>query len=295
MTPDSLTVDTDNDHFDNFSEFWARTDPRNFDSDGDQLGDGWEALYSDSFDPLVADDPLGDDDGDSIPNRLEYSANTSPYIQNLDLDRDQMSNQYELEHGLDHDDATDATLDPDQDGLFNLSEYRFGLNPQRRDSDNDGVVDSMELFDKGTNPNNNLNFHDYGLSETLLPDATVSDVIVFPNTFNREIQFTVSSISDLTFTDANGQVQPWAILPLPNETFTLNPDEVASIPITLQSPGAYQGGRIRGDRHLRRGGPRSHLGDTVESDDRPCYPNQHHPRTRVRLSARELRWLSRLT
>lgn len=50
----------------------------------------------------------------------------------LDKDNDGMPNQWELQNGLDPDDASDASLDHDEDGLTNLEEYQAGTDPMRR-------------------------------------------------------------------------------------------------------------------------------------------------------------------
>ncbi|MHB1309918.1 MAG: CotH kinase family protein, partial [Limisphaerales bacterium] len=47
-----------------------------------------------------------------------------------DADQDGMPTDWELEHGLDPNDSTDAFEDPDRDGLTNLAEYRAGTNPR---------------------------------------------------------------------------------------------------------------------------------------------------------------------
>lgn len=47
----------------------------------------------------------------------------------VDADEDGMSDRWELDHGLDPADATDATTDPDGDGRDNLFEWTNGSNP----------------------------------------------------------------------------------------------------------------------------------------------------------------------
>lgn len=44
--------------------------------------------------------------------------------------------------------------DPDNDGVINLLEYNFGLDPNSKDVDNDGLGDGDELFVYFTNPRN---------------------------------------------------------------------------------------------------------------------------------------------
>ena len=66
-----------------------------------------------------------------------------------DCDADLMTNEFEIEGGLDPLDGTDGNEDPDQDNLTNTQEFRAGTSPNRADSDNDGVNDDIEV---GANP-----------------------------------------------------------------------------------------------------------------------------------------------
>ena len=68
-----------------------------------------------------------------------------------DRDGDMLRNSYEVAHGLDPDDATDARLDRDGDGLANLDEFRRGTSPSTWDSDGDGVDDGQEVI-RGNDP-----------------------------------------------------------------------------------------------------------------------------------------------
>jgi hypothetical protein len=62
-----------------------------------------------------------------------------------------MTNQFELAHAFDPLDPSDATLDPDNDGLDNLGEFQFKTDPNNPDTDGDGVDDGTEVAN-GTNP-----------------------------------------------------------------------------------------------------------------------------------------------
>jgi RHS repeat-associated protein len=67
---------------------------------------------------------------------------------NLDLDG--MPYEWEIEHRLDVS-RNDALLDPDGDGLGNMTEYQLGTDPHSADSDGDGMPDGWEVSN-GLNP-----------------------------------------------------------------------------------------------------------------------------------------------
>lgn len=70
-----------------------------------------------------------------------------------DDDNDGLPDIWELEFGLNPRDASDALDDNDQDGLNNLAELVAKTNPFLADSDGDGMPDAEELA-LGRNPNN---------------------------------------------------------------------------------------------------------------------------------------------
>ena len=74
----------------------------------------------------------------------DYTLNISLENVASDDDNDGISDYWEDNNGLDRTDATDATLDYDNDGLSNLQEYTLLTNPQLADSDADGVIDSED-------------------------------------------------------------------------------------------------------------------------------------------------------
>jgi len=125
--------DADKDGLSNLSEYINGTDPRDPDSDDDGIKDGEERL--------TGSDPLDKD--------LTASEQTP------DTDKDGLPDWFEIEHGLNPDDPTDAQQDKDKDGLPNLSEFIADTDPENKDSDNDGVSDGKEIS-QGSDPLNIL-------------------------------------------------------------------------------------------------------------------------------------------
>ncbi|TMN86100.1 hypothetical protein CWB72_20265, partial [Pseudoalteromonas phenolica] len=62
-----------------------------------------------------------------------------------DSDSDGMPDHWEVQYGLDINDASDATGDLDNDGLSNLAEYQNQTAPNNSDSDSDGMPDGWEV------------------------------------------------------------------------------------------------------------------------------------------------------
>ncbi len=139
----------------------------------------------------IGSTPTQDTDGDGIPDRTEQQNGTNPLVPNTaplngggsisnlpaspstgststsasgqvnpppspsnDKDGDGMPNDWETSHGLNPNDKTDATKDPDHDGLSNLTEYKIGSDPQKYDTDGDGMPDGWE-YNHGLDVNKN--------------------------------------------------------------------------------------------------------------------------------------------
>jgi pseudolysin len=75
-------------------------------------------------------------------------------INNIDLDFDNMPDQWELDNGLNPADPADALLDADGDGLNNVGEYENGTDPNNADTDADSLSDGDEVNVIGSNPLN---------------------------------------------------------------------------------------------------------------------------------------------
>lgn len=82
-------------------------------------------------------------------------AATIAQVQNWDLaddDGDGLPGGWETFFGLDDNDASDAALDGDGDGLSNLEEFQNLTDPTNADTDSDGLNDGDEVNTHGTNP-----------------------------------------------------------------------------------------------------------------------------------------------
>ncbi|MHC1610537.1 MAG: binary toxin-like calcium binding domain-containing protein [Candidatus Methanospirareceae archaeon] len=63
-----------------------------------------------------------------------------------DTDGDGIPDGWEVEHGLNPDDAADANMDYNDNGLTNLEEYKNDYDPWDRDTDDDGISNYAECF-----------------------------------------------------------------------------------------------------------------------------------------------------
>ena len=117
--------DADNDGLSTAGEYAAGTDPRNADSDGDQMADGWEARYG--FNALNPADGAGDSDQDGLSNVDEYLHGANPA--RVDSDFDLLPDSYEVAQGLSPAVAQTIRSDSDGDGCSDLDEYGAGTDP----------------------------------------------------------------------------------------------------------------------------------------------------------------------
>jgi hypothetical protein len=115
--------------------------------------------------------PFGppDRDHDGLPDVLELgtsyvgaSGTFSTDPDQTDSDGDSMPDGWEIAHGYDPHNSSDATLDTDGDGFINRDECEAGSDPRDatsvpRDSDGDGMEDIYESRTPGLNP---LDYYD---------------------------------------------------------------------------------------------------------------------------------------
>ena len=153
-------TDPDQDCLPDAIEIQLGLDPNNNDSDGNGILDGME-----------------DHDGDLLVNRLEVHLGTDP--NRRDSDTDGLSDGDEILRyrsipslaDSDGDGRLDGAQDSDNDGLLDIAEDANGnylvdageTDPQKADTDGDGVNDPQELEDE-TSPTNEYAFEPRALS-----------------------------------------------------------------------------------------------------------------------------------
>ncbi len=145
--------DGDGDKISDADEASYGTDAGDYDSDGDGMPDGWEALYSGcGLDPMTGDS-LEDHDGDGVSNLAEY--NISPCMNpcDVDSDHDGMGDGWEAQNLACVDPVVGDSLgDPDGEGLSNVEEMSANSDPCDDDSDGAGEDDYSEVS-HGRDPN----------------------------------------------------------------------------------------------------------------------------------------------
>ncbi|NUM48900.1 MAG: hypothetical protein HUU38_29695 [Anaerolineales bacterium] len=125
------------------------------DSDRDGLPDTFELTYQlDVLSGTGDDGPNGDPDMDWVTNKVEEEKKTNP--RDSDTDDDGLPEDWEIKFDLEANNSKGnhgKTGDPDADGLPNHLEHEHETNPQKADSDKDGLTDGEEVNKYKTNPN----------------------------------------------------------------------------------------------------------------------------------------------
>ena len=138
LKTDFNDTDTDDDGLNDAEEFYIyKSNPKKVDTDGDTLADGTEVhVYKTS--PI-----LTDTDEEGLDDNLELDFNSDPT--NMDTDGDGMDDYFEWLYSLDPN-ANDSKMDPDDDDVINIEEYRHKSNPLVTDTDLDGLSDYEEIM-----------------------------------------------------------------------------------------------------------------------------------------------------
>ena len=154
--------DFDGDGLTNLEEYEWMTEPFIEDTDGDELKDGDEVkLYATNpviFDEIDFEQGTGKDtDQDGLADEIEMRLGTD--INYMDTDKDGLPDGYEVhilktnptKKDTDENGVLDSKEDFDEDGLNNAAEYVLGTNSYCEDTDNDGLGDKEEV-ELGTDP-----------------------------------------------------------------------------------------------------------------------------------------------
>ncbi len=99
------------------------------------------------FQLVYTDSTSTDLDNDGLLNELEVENHGTDPL-NPDSDGDGMPDGWEVTYSLNPLSAADAALDSDPgggDGLTNFQEYQLGTHPKKRDTDDDGLNDNVEV------------------------------------------------------------------------------------------------------------------------------------------------------
>ena len=174
---DSTKADTDGDGYSDLTEINNNTDLNvPADDDGDGLDNALEVAIG-----TLINNP--DSDSDNATDQEEYLRGTDPNAYNSendtdtswiaavpliwagDMDQDGIPDEWERRLGLNPYDTDDAALDPDDDGLLNVDEYRYRTGIHNPDTDGDGLEDGWEV----ANNSDPTDFEDSDHDE--IPDA----------------------------------------------------------------------------------------------------------------------------
>ena len=89
----------------------------------------------------------------SAATETTHSGESAGYVvlaTQVELDEDGIADSWELANGLNPTDPSDAALDPDNDGVANVDEYRYATNPGTFDSGGTVTVEVItpDAFEK---------------------------------------------------------------------------------------------------------------------------------------------------
>ncbi|WP_176371604.1 discoidin domain-containing protein [Desulfosediminicola flagellatus] len=97
-------------------------------------------------------------------NNVSKTSDIESSIPVLDTDGDNIPDEWEVSNGLDPNNPFDGSSDSDGDGLSNFEEYQNNMDPLSTDTDSDGIIDYLEVF-QGTNLSLQIDSDNDGLSD----------------------------------------------------------------------------------------------------------------------------------
>jgi len=131
--------DPDSDLLLNLDEFYASTDPNNWDTDADTVSDKEEVIAN----PYTSDPLSKHSDIDNLRDDDEYSENTDP--RDPDTDDDQILDWEEVNIGTDGYITNPLDEDSDDDTLDDYYEiHNWNSNPNSYDTDDDDIPDMRD-------------------------------------------------------------------------------------------------------------------------------------------------------
>ncbi|GBC59640.1 hypothetical protein DENIS_0579 [Desulfonema ishimotonii] len=221
-------TDEDEDGLPKFEEEKLGTDPANPDTDGDGMDDWWEAHFS--LNPL-ADDSAEDKDNDGYTNIQEYDADTDPTVADTDGDglNDSTDNCPFLANPDQADgdndgmgDTCDPDVDNDSDGMADVWERWYDLNPAENDADADPDGDgysNIREYEADTVPTDPEDYPDDSAPADTDGDGVTDDQDAFPNDPDEQTDTDGDGIGNNADTDDDNDTMPdeWEI------THGLNP------------------------------------------------------------------------
>ena len=246
LDPSDAQEDSDGDGLPNIDEFLLDTDPR------------------DATDPCTGTEP--DDDGDCVPNDEDAFPNDdSEWLdtdddlignnEDEDDDGDGMSDEWEIDYGLNPLDPDDANEDPDNDGYTNLEEFENKTNPMNAPplqpeiiSPEDGAIHVSLTPQLTTNVFQDPNHQDtHSASQWQVSmDSDVLDDMIYDVTSTQKL----TSMTLPEFLLSEGETYYWRVRFYDSENGASEWSEIGSFTVDQYSEGDENNNGIPDDQEI---------------------------------------------